>query len=459
MKGGPGGTGATCEWILKTDPDKGITITFDSFNIPGDCSTEYLEIRAGTESDGALIGRYCFDNPPPSPHHTKHNTLYAKFVSASDSSAFFEATWTTSAMTCCPKIVFEDSGWTSGGFTLEDGVTHNGYPVYKKDEKANGGNDHYMVACPKYNKWVIASADYSSSSTCSYYQYIEDGGTYCPENTLGIWKNSDGSSLPDAKVRCSDCTLYPAEIECATCCTKVTLVGTHSDWAATGFYSGSFAGGWTATGNTVNGLAEYVSDNNAGYCLWLNDQGSWMINSCGSGGSAGFVFGKGPAGMKCPEQADDWSFFSQNGLGTLDDAGMKANCAVSCSDDPPSSPEGASSDWDSSTKLGGTVVTYTCSTGAEVKAVCDAATVAWKPTSITCEAAPPAPPSPPAPPAPPTGPTGGSKPGKGKKKAPKKKKGGKKGKKTGGKKKAPKKKKGGKKGKKGKKGKGGKKGR
>jgi len=447
-----------CEWILKTDPDKGITLTFDSFNIPGDCSTEYLEIRGGTQDDGPVIGKYCFDNPPTS-FDTKHNSLYIKFVKPSGSTSGFQATWTTSPMTCCPKIIFEDSGWSSGGFTREDGVTHNGYPVYKKDDTFNG-EVYYMVACPKYNKWIIAGADYTSGSGCSYYQYIEDGGTYCPENTLGTWKSSSGTEIPDAKVRCSDCDLYPAEIECVTCCNKVTLVGTHSDWLATGFYTGNFAG-FTANGNTVNGMPEYVSDSNAAYCLWLNTNPSWTIGSCSSsGGSSGFAWGKGPAGMKCPEQANDWSFFSQNGLGTVDDAGMKANCAVSCSDDPPSTPQGASSDWDSSTKVGGTVVTYTCASGGEVQAICDAATVAWKPTSISCDAAPPPPPAPPATPAPTTGTTKGSKPGGGKKKAPKKpkkKKGGKKGKKpTGGKKKAPKKKKGGKKGKKGK---GGKKGR
>jgi len=373
-----------CSWILKTDPEKGITITFTGFTIPGDCSSEYLEVRAGTAEDGPLVGKYCGDSPPPSSLATKHNALYVKYVKkASGSTATWEATWTTSAMTCCAKVVYEKSS-LGGSYSLVSGENFNGFPVYKQDD-----GDKYMVACPKFNQWVIVDSDYASSegSCPAFYQKAEDGGAYCPQDIIGEWKNGNGNGdITGSTVRCSDCALYPAETECASCCSQVNFSGTNSEWAATGFYSGYFQGGWTANGKTTNGLQEYVSDKNAQYCMWYSGS-QWIINDCSSsGGSSGFVFGKGDAGMKCAEQANDWSFYSQNGNGVIDDATMKAECASSCAGDPPATPDGGSTNWDSSTKLGGTVVTYTCSSGEQVKAVCDAATLLWKPTSITCTA-------------------------------------------------------------------------
>ena len=64
--------------------------------IPGDCTSEYLEIRNGLSSaSGVLIGKYCDTNPPPVSLNTKTHTLWINFVKTEHSSASFAATWTT----------------------------------------------------------------------------------------------------------------------------------------------------------------------------------------------------------------------------------------------------------------------------------------------------------------------------------------------------------------------------
>ena len=51
-----------------------------------------------------------------------------------------------------------------------------------------------------------------------------------------------------------------------------------------------------------------------------------------------------------------------------------------CASNPPSAPSGGSSNWDGSSKAGGTIISYTCpDTSNNMKAVCDAATLTWKP--------------------------------------------------------------------------------
>ena len=56
---------------------------------------------------------------------------------------------------------------------------------------------------------------------------------------------------------------------------------------------------------------------------------------------------------------------------------------VVCSDDPPETPEGATSDWDGSSKIVDTVITYTCDiAGPVTRAVCDAKSKTWIPSTI-----------------------------------------------------------------------------
>ena len=54
-----------------------------------------------------------------------------------------------------------------------------------------------------------------------------------------------------------------------------------------------------------------------------------------------------------------------------------------CKTGPPSAPAGGSSDWDGSSKTGGTIVSYSCPDSTiHMKAVCDPATLTWTPADI-----------------------------------------------------------------------------
>merc|ERR1711887_157886 len=130
----------------------------------------------------------------------------------------------------------------------------------------------------------------------------------------------------------------------------------------------------------------------------------WNINSCGSIGSCGgFVWSSNAPG--CAHNSDfSWEV---NSIGA--DSNMKGSCDGECSGDPPAAPTGATSSG--SGKAVGTIITYSCDSGSgESKAICDASTLAWKPTTIPsdlCSTAAPSPvPAPSPSPSPSPSPTG-----------------------------------------------------
>ena len=80
----------------------------------------------------------------------------------------------------------------------------------------------------------------------------------------------------------------------------------------------------------------------------------------------------------CPHNGIQWQYLDNDQF-TVEET-MKTVCSVSCSSDPPTAPAGATSDWDGTSKEGGTVVTFACPDTINTrKVVCDAATQTWKP--------------------------------------------------------------------------------
>ena len=56
---------------------------------------------------------------------------------------------------------------------------------------------------------------------------------------------------------------------------------------------------------------------------------------------------------------------------------------LGCIGDPPSTPLGSTSDWDTTSKGIGTLITYTCNdVGPVTRVVCDAETLTWKPSIL-----------------------------------------------------------------------------
>lgn len=251
---GPWNQDYGCQWILKTDLNKGITINITRFDITNsfDCYDEFLEVRSTTlhgpfldhswpeyrcytPADPGTLASYSKDSGILT---TRHNALFINYGRNPPGQWFtpgsFEATWTTSEINCCPKIFFNTSGFgdnsdedVGGLYSRVSGKSYNGYPVYKWDEKTTWQDkEKYMVNCPMFNMWKIVDANYTSFQVCPTDfpggdVIIEnmDGGAYCPQDIMGPWifKSFNGYIYDDydVKISCFDCDLNPQEETCA----------------------------------------------------------------------------------------------------------------------------------------------------------------------------------------------------------------------------------------------------
>merc|ERR1711892_1151456 len=178
-------SGSCCcggDWLLRTETGKGIVINFSVFSVPGDCTSEYLEVYPGSngystsDASGTLIGKFCDSNPPPASLSTKSSSIWINFVKTKDSSTSLEATWTAETMICCGTVMVENfDGQTSrqGLFSpMSDGTTFNGVPVYEQED-----GDQQMW---RNGGWMIGP-DYSGG-----YGISSTEGNSCPENVRSL---------------------------------------------------------------------------------------------------------------------------------------------------------------------------------------------------------------------------------------------------------------------------------
>merc|ERR1711962_1270718 len=145
---------------------------------------------------------------------------------------------------------------------------------------------------------------------------------------------------------------------------------------------------------SLNGRKVYIQKqcgNSGSYdlCLYWSSN-SWKVTYCNKViiGDDYFTFVNSSAtSNKCPHGGDlDWK------LSYNQDPTIKVSCIAGCSSAPPSSPSDRWSDWDGSTLVAGSVVTYTCKyphNCVPVTAVCDPESLQWTPASLesvpTCD--------------------------------------------------------------------------
>merc|ERR1712142_245939 len=392
---------AGCEWLIRAPVGKGIILDFGS--IPGgvSCSDVTIEVRKGVENkddaSGPLFGSYC-SSSNTLVINTRSAAVRVKITMASG--AIPKGTnfgqWTTEDLTCCDKVMMENlDGQTSsmGIYTkMTDGTTSSEVPVYK-----NNDGSAYLFLSPDWGTWIIADS-YTTSST----GVKSSNGDFCPEDGVG-WQYYGGGGWTtdsDAGARCSDCDLYPANSECITCCDTLKIETTSSNVLNSGY--GVFAGTYNLHSSTPSYNDQKVYQLSGQNYVLYYDCGRWQVSS-GVGGCGGFVWSSNAPG--CAHNSD-LSWEVAGGIGA--DSNMKETCDGECAGDAPAAPSGASSSG--SGKAVGTIITYTCNSvaGKSSKAICDAATLAWKPTSIPsdlCSAAAPSPVPSPSPSPSPTGPT------------------------------------------------------
>lgn len=102
------GNNARCAWLLRTDEDKVLNVTFSKFNLEDSetCSFDFLQIHDGRTSASQLLGRFCGNKMPMGGNFlSTRDSLYMFFRSdASHSLDGFKLSWTSSPPVCGGQI-------------------------------------------------------------------------------------------------------------------------------------------------------------------------------------------------------------------------------------------------------------------------------------------------------------------------------------------------------------------
>ncbi|XP_063159632.1 cubilin [Candoia aspera] len=109
-----------CSWIIRAqEPFNHVTLSFTDFEIEDNmynCSTDYVEIREGDNSDAPLQGRYC-GSTMPLPVTSFGNALSISFVSNNATTAKgFHATFAASTSACGGTFHMERGAFNSPSF-------------------------------------------------------------------------------------------------------------------------------------------------------------------------------------------------------------------------------------------------------------------------------------------------------------------------------------------------------
>uniref|UniRef100_A0A4D5RL31 Putative procollagen c-endopeptidase enhancer n=1 Tax=Ixodes scapularis TaxID=6945 RepID=A0A4D5RL31_IXOSC len=76
---------ASCSWLIKTNPDIGIRLAFNDFELEKNnkCISDYVSIYDGSDTNAPILGTYC-GNTAPLPILSSSNQIYMVFKSDSD---------------------------------------------------------------------------------------------------------------------------------------------------------------------------------------------------------------------------------------------------------------------------------------------------------------------------------------------------------------------------------------
>merc|ERR1719312_1387233 len=184
-----------------------------------------------------------------------------------------------------------------------------------------------------------------------------------------------GTDEPNGE--CNDCSLNPTAEICLTCCDSVTLSSTNQDFLNSG--KKILAGNYKkySTNPEVNDRMVYkLEGTSTEYCLFYS-YWRWAISKCENVGAGNYYVKSADTSKKCVAGVTGWQYSSNP------DSTMQVVCDDKCTTDPPATPAGSTSDWDSTSLSAGTLVTYTCTASSKtMKTVCDPATLTWNPAAI-----------------------------------------------------------------------------
>ena len=85
---------------------------FQNMVFAGDCSSNYIEVRTGSEA-GRLLKTIC--SGTSANLRTFSNQIFIKFKKGEQTSSF-DGTWTTEDLQCCSKVVLENHAFYNGEY-------------------------------------------------------------------------------------------------------------------------------------------------------------------------------------------------------------------------------------------------------------------------------------------------------------------------------------------------------
>ena len=151
---------------------------FQSTVFAGDCSTNYIEIKTGSET-GRVIKKIC--SGTSANFRTFSNQIFIKFMKGTQTSSF-DGTWTTEGLQCCSKVMLENHGSRNGEYQWK--------AESKVYEEVGASSDpeliYRSVRSDAGPVWAVGPSPTSAGL------YSTDIAT-CPEYIRGNWKYYTGS--------------------------------------------------------------------------------------------------------------------------------------------------------------------------------------------------------------------------------------------------------------------------
>ncbi|XP_056155801.1 cubilin [Lampris incognitus] len=108
----------SCAWVVRTDPNKILKITFPYFNLEAstNCNFDFLQIHDGDSASAYMIGKYCGHNNPQQ-LLSSHNALYFWFRSDSSINAGgFTVVWQSEDPVCGGELTAPYGSINSPGY-------------------------------------------------------------------------------------------------------------------------------------------------------------------------------------------------------------------------------------------------------------------------------------------------------------------------------------------------------
>ncbi|XP_069007315.1 cubilin [Embiotoca jacksoni] len=109
---------ASCAWVIRTDPDQILRITFPFFHLESsaNCNYDFLQIHDGDSASAFMIGKYCGQNNPQE-LFSSHNSLYFWFRSDQTVNGDgFTVTWQSQVPVCGGELTAPYGSINSPGY-------------------------------------------------------------------------------------------------------------------------------------------------------------------------------------------------------------------------------------------------------------------------------------------------------------------------------------------------------